>query len=64
MRLHRLGREIPKTRRVRTIGVEEELLLVDERTGAPTAIAERLLRHWDMPDMIFGVADRTIEMEV
>ncbi|HKH56449.1 MAG TPA: hypothetical protein VKA58_13445 [Propionibacteriaceae bacterium] len=49
---------------MRTIGVEEELLLVDERTGAPTAIAERLLRHWDMPDMIFGVADRTIEMEV
>jgi glutamate---cysteine ligase / carboxylate-amine ligase len=47
VRLHRLGREIPKTWCVRTIGVEEELLLVDERTGAPTAIAERLLRHWE-----------------
>ena len=29
---------------MRTIGVEEELLLVDGRTGEPTAIAERLLR--------------------
>ena len=47
MRLHRLSREIPKTRRVRTIGVEEELLLVDGRTGAPTAIAERLLQNWE-----------------
>jgi HD-like signal output (HDOD) protein len=64
VRLHRLGREIPKTWCVRTIGVEEELLLVDERTGAPMAIAERLLRHWDMPDMIVGAADRTIKMEV
>jgi carboxylate-amine ligase len=32
---------------VRTIGVEEELLLVDGRTGAPTAIAERLLQNWE-----------------
>jgi carboxylate-amine ligase len=32
---------------VRTIGVEEELLLVDGRTGAPTAMAERLLRRWE-----------------
>jgi carboxylate-amine ligase len=35
-----------KTGRVRTVGVEEELLLVEEQTGAPTAIAERLLRRW------------------
>ncbi|HZA33060.1 MAG TPA: glutamate--cysteine ligase [Propionibacteriaceae bacterium] len=32
---------------MRTIGVEEELLLVDGRTGAPTAIAERLLQNWE-----------------
>jgi glutamate---cysteine ligase / carboxylate-amine ligase len=44
VRLHRRSRGIPKTRRVRTIGVEEELLLVDGRTGVPTAIAQRLLR--------------------
>jgi carboxylate-amine ligase len=47
VRLHRLGRQIPKTICVRTIGVEEELLLVDGRSGAPTAIAERLLRCWE-----------------
>jgi carboxylate-amine ligase len=31
---------------VRTVGVEEELLLVEQQTGAPTAIAERLLQRW------------------
>jgi glutamate---cysteine ligase / carboxylate-amine ligase len=31
---------------VRTIGVEEELLLVDGQTGVPTASAEGLLRSW------------------
>jgi carboxylate-amine ligase len=35
-----------KTGQVRTVGVEEELLLVEEQTGAPTAIAERLLQRW------------------
>jgi glutamate---cysteine ligase / carboxylate-amine ligase len=31
---------------MRTVGVEEELLLVEQQTGAPTAIAERLLQRW------------------
>jgi glutamate---cysteine ligase / carboxylate-amine ligase len=35
-----------KTGRMRTVGVEEELLLVEQQTGAPTAIAERLLQRW------------------
>jgi glutamate---cysteine ligase / carboxylate-amine ligase len=35
-----------KTERVRSVGVEEELLLVEQRTAAPTAIAERVLRRW------------------
>jgi glutamate---cysteine ligase / carboxylate-amine ligase len=37
---------IAKTGRMRTVGVEEELLLVEQQTGAPTAIAERLLQRW------------------
>lgn len=31
---------------MRTVGVEEELLLVDQDSGVPTAIAERLLKRW------------------
>jgi glutamate---cysteine ligase / carboxylate-amine ligase len=31
---------------MRSVGVEEELLLVEHRTGSPTAIAEGLLRRW------------------
>jgi carboxylate-amine ligase len=46
---------------VRTVGVEEELLLVEQQTGAPTAIAERLLQRWTSdadtePDQAFAGA--------
>jgi glutamate---cysteine ligase / carboxylate-amine ligase len=36
-----------QTRGVRTFGVEEELLLVDDATGVPVAAAGRVLRHRD-----------------
>ena len=44
--LRRPDCDIAKTGRMRTVGVEEELLLVEQQTGAPTAIAERLLQRW------------------
>ena len=34
---------MPETEHVRTVGVEEELLLVDAVTGAPTAVADAVL---------------------
>jgi carboxylate-amine ligase len=42
---------------MRTVGVEEELLLVEQQTGAPTAIAERLLRRWKSD--VGAAADRS-----
>lgn len=59
---------MPKTRRVRSVGVEEELLLVDGQNGRPTAIAGRLLQRWDAvaPDVSSSAGEDggTIEGEL
>lgn len=41
---------MPKTDPMRTVGVEEELLLVDADTGAPRAVADAALRRADPRD--------------
>jgi carboxylate-amine ligase len=42
----------------RTVGVEEELLLVDPRTGAPVAVATRALRRAEPADADAGPDDQ------
>src|SRR4051794_526448 len=42
-------RQVPQTAGMRTVGVEEELLLVDPSTGEPLSVAAEVLRQVDVP---------------
>lgn len=49
--------------RPRTVGVEEELLLVDARTGRPRSVAGQVLRRTDSSDTSWGSVDRELQQE-
>jgi carboxylate-amine ligase len=51
------------TGRMRTFGVEEELLLVDESSGAPLAVASTLLRRHEQAIKHRPAPDLTAEMQ-
>jgi carboxylate-amine ligase len=55
--------ETPVRQRVRTLGVEEELLLVDAETMQPIPIAQRVLADLPLPEAGEGMPYSTLEFE-
>lgn len=49
--------------RPRTVGVEEELLLVDPVTGRPQAVAGQVLRGTDVSDPSWGTVEQELQQE-